>query len=76
MNPRRELKRTLVGSTESRTTGVVLSVEGETTKVRTPKGVLPVRSREGIAAGDSVLVDGGVIVGRVGAAESLDRYSV
>ena len=47
MNPLARFRKLVGAGAGKDTTGLVISVEGETTKVRTPRGVVSARTRAG-----------------------------
>lgn len=75
MNPIQELKK-LVRGGPAVTTGVIISVSADNIRVRTSRGVVVVPAQPGYKAGDSVLLRGGQVQGKVKSQAELPSYFV
>lgn len=73
MNPLNELRR-LLGSGPSDESGVVTAIGPSSVSVRTRSGVRQATSSLPVAVGDTVLIAGGSVVGKLQRQEDLRHY--
>jgi hypothetical protein len=78
MNPALALKQLIAGGRPSNLTGTVLTVDGQTLKVRTARGIIDGRSVDATTyrAGDEVLMRDSIVQGKVKPAASVPVYFV